>query len=174
MNSLKRLAIFIVSTLVFLFAFQWLLDEFGFRSIFFAFLVNWLVMSWVAVLGQAISFSLPDAYYEIKPFENGGRIYERLGIRLFKKLVRRGPLTLFSPTLRRKADGSLHELEPEMKKAEAGHVIIFVLMLIFVGYAGIRGWFDAVGWLMLFNLAINGYPVMLQRYNRIKLHQKTS
>ena len=30
-------------------------------------------------------------------------------------------------------------------------------------------WFDAAGWLMLFNVLFNGYPVMLQRYNRMRL-----
>jgi len=173
MNLLKRLLLFVASTSVFLFAFQWTLNAFGFRSVFFAFLINWLVMSWVAVMGQVIHFYFPEAYYEIRPFERDGQIYERLGIRFFKKLVRRGPLTLFNPTIRHQAGESFQDLEPEMKRAETGHTIIFALMLILVGYAGIRGWFDAAGWLMLFNIIINGYPVMLQRYNRIKIHQET-
>jgi hypothetical protein len=29
-------------------------------------------------------------------------------------------------------------------------------------------WFDAAAWLMLFNIFFNGYPVMLQRYNRLR------
>jgi len=65
-----------------------------------AFLINWLAMSWVAIIGQVVRFSFAPEYYGAKPFERTGRVYERLGIRLFKKLVRREPLSIFSPTLR--------------------------------------------------------------------------
>ena len=30
---------------------------------------------------------------------------------------------------------------------------------------------SAAGWIVVFNLLANGYPVMLQRYNRALLHQ---
>jgi len=153
---------------------MWLLDSFGFRSLIFAFLINWLVMSWVAVIGPIVHLSFAPGYYTIKPFEQTGQVYERLGIRPFKRLVRRGPLSLFSPTLRFPKDKTvpaLRGLETEMRKAETGHVLIFVVMLLFVGYALLQGWLDAVAWLLLFNILINGYPIMLQRYNRIKLQE---
>jgi len=38
-------------------------------------------------------------------------------------------------------------------------------------YALLRGWFDAAAWLLAFDVLINGYPIMLQRYNRIKLQE---
>ena len=113
-------------------------------------------------------------YYDIKPFEQTGQVYERLGIRLFKRLVRRGPLSIFSPTLRFPKDktiSALRNLDNEMRKAETGHVLIFVMMLLFVSYALLKGWLDAVGWMLVFDIIINGYPIMLQRYNRIKLQE---
>lgn len=58
-----------------------------------------------------------------------------------------------------------------MRNAETGHVYVFVLMLVCVSAALLQGWFDAAGWMALFNLIINGYPIMLQRYNRIKLQE---
>jgi hypothetical protein len=58
-----------------------------------------------------------------------------------------------------------------MRKAETIHGFHFMLMLLFVSYALLRGWFDAVGWMLAFNVIINGYPIMLQRYNRIKLQE---
>jgi hypothetical protein len=131
-------------------------------------------MSWVAIAGQAVDFSLPARYYDIQAFERTGQVYERLGIRLFKRLVRRGPLSIFSPTLRfpkEKTISALRHLDDEMRKAETGHVFIFMLMLLFSSYALLRGWFDAVGWMLVFNVIINGYPIMLQRYNRIKLQE---
>jgi hypothetical protein len=174
MEILKRLILFTIATIVAIFLLVWSLDSFGFQSPVFAFLVNWLVMSWVAVNGQVVHLSFAPSYYDIKPFEQTGQVYERLGIRLFKRLVRRGPLSMFSPTLRFPKDKTipaLRTLETEMRKAETGHVLIFVVMLLFVCYALLQGWLDAVAWMLLFDILINGYPIMLQRYNRIKLQE---
>jgi hypothetical protein len=174
MQVFKKLALFTVATIAAVFLIIWSLDAFGFRSPISAFLVNWLAMSWVAIAGQAVHFSFPLRCYDIKAFERTGQVYERLGVRLFKRLVRRGPLSIFSPTLRfpkEKTISALRHLDDEMRKAETGHVFIFMLMLLFSSYALLRGWFDAVGWMLVFNVIINGYPIMLQRYNRIKLQE---
>ena len=131
-------------------------------------------MSWVAIIGQFVHFSFPPKYYDIRPFEQTGQIYERLGIRIFKQLVRRGPLSIYSPTLRfpkEKTISGLINLESEMRKAETGHVLIFFLMLVFEGYALLQGWFDAFAWILLFNILFKGYPIMLQRYNRVILRE---
>lgn len=152
----------------------WTWGSFGFRSPVSAFLVNWLTMFWVAAIGQVVHLSFAPGYYRVRPFERTGQVYERLGIRLFKKLVRRGPLSIFSPTLRfpkEKTVSALQGLLNEMRKAETGHALIFVLVLLFVGYVSLKGWLDAVAWMLLFNILINGYPIMLQRYNRIRLQE---
>jgi hypothetical protein len=153
----------------------WVFVSFAFRSPIFAFLINWLVISWVAILGQFVTFPyFPSTYYEIKPFEQSGRVYERLGISLFKKMVRRGPFSVFSPTLRfpaQKTAPALKNLENEMRKAETSHMAIFFMVLLPGIYALFKGWFDAAAWFLLFNTLFNGYPVMLQRYNRIKIKE---
>ena len=132
-------------------------------------------MSWVAIMGQFVTFpSFSPAYYKIKSFEQSGRFYEWLGICLFKKMVRRGPFSIFNSTLRfpaKKTTPALRNLENKMRKAETSHVAIFFMILLLVGYAFFKGWLDAVVWLLLFNTLFNGYPVMLQRYNRIKIQE---
>jgi len=174
METLKKFLVFIAATAAAIALVLWTWGSFGFRSPVSAFLVNWLMMSWIAVIGQVVHLSFAPGYYRKKPFERTGQVYERLGIRLFKKLVRRGPLAIFSPTLRfpkEKTALTLQSLLGEMQKAETGHALIFVLVLLFVGYALLQGWLDAVAWMLLFNILVNGYPIMLQRYNRIKLQE---
>ncbi len=174
MEIFKRLFLLVGATVAVILLGVWSFDSFGFRSPLFALLVNWLVMSWIAIVGQVAHFSFAASYYKPRPFERTGQIYERVGIRLFKSLVRRGPLAVFSPTLRfptEKTVAALRALDDKMRQAETGHALIFVLMLLFAGYALISGWLDAVVWLLLFNILINGYPIMLQRYNRIKLQE---
>ena len=174
METLKKLLLFTVATVAAISLILWTGGSFGFRSPVSAFLVNWLTMSWMAVTGQVVHLSFAPGYYRVKPFERTGQVYERLGIRLFKKLVRRGPLSIFSPTLRlpkEKTVPALRDLENEMRKAETGHAVIFVLVLLFAGYLLLKGWLDAVVWTMFFNMLINGYPIMLQRYNRVKMQE---
>jgi hypothetical protein len=174
MQYLKRFISLAIAAVVAVLLILWLVDAFGVSSPLFAFLANWVAMSWVAFSGQFFQISFPPAYYAPRSFERAGRIYELLGIRLFKALVRRGPLAIFSPTLRfpeERTVPALRALESEMRKAETGHVLIFVLILVFVGYFLLRGSLDAAAWLLLFNIPINGYPIMLQRYNRIKLQE---
>jgi len=174
MQVIKNFMLFTVATVAVVYLTIWCLDAFGFRSPIFAFLVNWIAMSWVAIVGQFVHLFLPSRYYDINILERTGQIYEYLGIRLFKRLVRRGPLSIFSPTLRfpnERTVSALRNLDQEMRKAEAGHMFIFILVFLFIGYALLRRWLDAVGWMLLFNIIINGYPIMLQRYNRIKLQE---
>ena len=150
----------------------WFLRVFGFRSPVFAMLLNWMCMTWMVVAGQFFNFTLPPCYYAINSFERSGHVYERLGIRWFKRLMRREPLSRLNPTLRLSQDrtlSALRRLDQEMCKAETSHVYIFIFMLLLIVYALLHQWLDAVIWLLAFNLILNGYPIMLQRYNRGKL-----
>jgi hypothetical protein len=150
----------------------WSWQTSGRRSPGFVFLLTWLVMTWVGVTSRVISVSLPSRYYTIKHLERSGRLYERLGVRVAKRLLRRGPLAVFNPTLRLPTErnaSTLADLDAAMRHAETGHVISLVPILLFGGYAAVRGWPDAVIWSVIFNVVVNGYPIMLQRYNRNRL-----
>ncbi len=56
-----------------------------------------------------------------------------------------------------------------MCKTETGHFIIGSIVILMAGYALFKGWWETAGWLVLFDILINAYPVMLQRYNRARL-----
>ena len=48
-----------------------------------------------------------------------------------------------------------------------GSLIGFTLVV--VGHAVLRGWWAPAAWTLLFDVVLNGYPVLLQRYNRALL-----
>jgi hypothetical protein len=175
MNIIKRILVIASTSVVVVYLVGWSAEAFGVRSPLFAFLANWLVMAWGAITGQVWELLLPAGYYRLRAFESDGGVYEYLGIRWFKKLVRHGPLTVFAPTLRSKRKitelprAELITLQREMCKTETGHLAIGLVAALMAGYALLRGWWDAAGWLLLFNILINAYPVMLQRYNRARL-----
>lgn len=174
MEILKKLALFMIATMVAVFLIAWSLHLFGFRSPMTAFVVNWFVLAWTATVTLIARLSLPPAYYTSRPFERTGAVYERIGIRRVKRLLRRGPLRVLSPTLRLPRERTLpalRNLDNEMRKAETAHVITLLSMLPVAGYALVKGWLDAGTWMLLFSLLINVFPILLQRYNRIKLQE---
>jgi Glycosyl-4,4'-diaponeurosporenoate acyltransferase len=153
----------------------WSLQAFGARSAWFAFLVVWLPMAWLGTVSRFARPRLPERYHALRGFERDGRPYELLGVRLFKRLLRRGPLAVFNPDLHLPADPTpcnLTHLDQRMRDAEASHFILFVMTLGVVANAAARGWWSAAGWTLLFDVLFNGYPVMLQRYNRALLSRR--
>ena len=154
---------------------SWSLDSFGARSVWFAFCVVWLPMVWLGTVSRFVVPRLPASYHALREFELDGRIYEILGVRLVKWLLRRGPLAVFNPDLhipKERTPAKLAHLEQRMKDAEASHFILLVLTLGVVFHAAARGWWGAAAWTLLFDVLVNGYPVMLQRYNRSRLRQR--
>jgi Glycosyl-4,4'-diaponeurosporenoate acyltransferase len=144
----------------------------GATSAAFAFLVVWVPMTWLGTVSRFCQPRLPQRYHELRDVERDPWLYELLGVRLVKRLLRRGPLAVFNPGLHLPAERSpehLAELEQRMKDAEASHFVLLVAMLGIVINAAARGWWVAAGLTLLFDVLMNGYPVMLQRYNRVLL-----
>ena len=149
----------------------------GPSSAAFAFVVVWAPMAWLGTVSRLFQPRLPGQFHELRDFERDPRLYERVGVRFVKRLLRRGPLAAFNPRLHLPAERSperLAELEQAMNDAEASHFILLVAALGVVINAAVRGWWLAAGLTLLFNLLMNGCPVMLQRYNRVLLHARFS
>jgi hypothetical protein len=147
----------------------------GATSAAFALLVVWVPMTWLGTVSRIFQPRLPRRYHELREVERDPRLYELLGVRLVKRLLRRGPLAVFNPGLHLPAERSperLAQLEQGMKDAEATHFVLLVAMLGIVINAAARGWWVAAGLTLLFDVLMNGYPVMLQRYNRVLLHAR--
>lgn len=147
----------------------------GADSAAFAFLVVWLPMTWLGTVSRVVQPRLPASYHDLREFERDGRLYERLGVRLVKRLLRRGPLAVFNPDLHLPADRSpehLAHLDQRMRDAEASHFMLLVATSGIALNAAARSWWTAAVLTVVFNALLNGYPVMLQRYNRVRLHQR--
>ncbi len=141
----------------------------------FAFLVVWVPMTWMGTVSRVWRPRLPDAVHRLRPVEQDGRLYERLGVRWFKRLLRRGPLAVFNPDLHLPAERSperLAHLDQRMRDAEAAHGLLFVATLGVVLHALARGWWTAAALTLVFDVLLNGYPVMLQRDNRARLRRR--
>ena len=107
MENLKKLTLFMITTIVTVFLIIWSLRSFGFHSPIAALVVNWMILSSIATVTLLAHLSFPSVYYDAKPF----------------------------------------------------------------GYVAVNGWLDALIWILLFDVLINIYPIILQRYNCIKLQE---
>lgn len=133
----------------------------GTTSAAFAFLVVWSPMTWLGTVSRIIQPRLPRRYQELRDFERDPRLYELLGVRLVKRLLRRGPLAGFNPGLHLPAEPSperLAELEQRMKDAEASHLILLVATLGVVINAVAQGWWLAAALTLLFDVLYERLP----------------
>jgi hypothetical protein len=149
--------------------------RFGPRSSTFAFTIVWVPMTWLGTVSRVAQPRLPTSCHELRAFERDGRVYEIFGVKIVKQLLRRGPIAFFNPDLHLPVERSperLAHLEQRMKDAEASHAILLVGTLPIVLHAASRKWWKVAGATLMFDVALNGYPVMLQRYNRARLRQR--
>jgi hypothetical protein len=120
---------------------------------------------------------LPESYYRPKAWEAGGRIYEALGVHLFRKVAPYGDL--LTPRKRRgdpryrllSSRGSLPRRVKETRGGEMSHSILLLMGVFTAAYAVRIGW---VGWAVILtagNALCNLYPILLQRYVRNRIYE---
>jgi hypothetical protein len=149
--------------------------RFGPDSVAFGFVAAWAPMAGLGTLSRAITIRLPKRWYLVRAFERDGRLYEALGVRVAKAALRRGPLAVFNPGLHLPGDPTpqrVRVLDGRMREAEASHTILFAVTIAAALGALARGRRRTAGAMMVANIAMNGYPLMLQRYNRILLARR--
>ena len=140
------------------------------RSIVFAFGVNWVLMMWAIMFASTVvPLRLPAQYYATRRFEKAGRVYDRVGVRWYRRALRR-VLWSVSPALLRSQPAARETMIERTKDAETGHLFILLVITGITVWVFASGWWDAAGWLLLFNLLHNGYPVLSMRQLRARLN----
>ena len=127
--------------------------------------------------GAMLALFLPAGYYRPRQFELSGRIYERLGVRWFKRWTPDGDYV--ARYIRRFFPGhkvipsrrSLGALDVRTRRSEQGHLLWLLVTATPILYALVCGWAVLASWLFLGNLVINVYPIMLQRYTRARVQR---
>jgi hypothetical protein len=139
-----------------------------------ALVLNAFLVSEVAGFSDALPLPMPAWYLRSRRFEQPW-LYEWLGIRAFKKLMRSRLYRRVNPDFQLIGGRSgLPALREKMHASEIAHGLAFLAAAAFAAGALSFRWLDAAAWITLFNVLFNGYPVMLQRYNRIRLQRLTS
>jgi hypothetical protein len=139
------------------------------RSVAFAFAINWALMGFAYVVWLVVPIRLGRGYYRVRSVEHDGRLYELLGVRLFQRILRllklhgRRP---FPGYVRGPTGGA--SLVATTLGPETAHLLIFAVVSGVAVDATLRGWWNTAGWLMLFNIVLNLYPVLSLRFVRAR------
>jgi len=144
-------------------------------SILYAFAVNWGLMGFAFAAGLIVPLRFAPSYYQVFPFERGGDVYERLGVRAFQRMLRRARVHGAAPFPRYRPEaGGLARLATDTYGPEAAHAVIFLIVLVVAADALRRGWWDTALWLTAFNIALNAYPVCSMRHVRARIEAARS
>lgn len=145
----------------------------GVQGFLFAWILNFMLMLFVFAFTETLKSPMTSTYYNDKPWERKGKIYESLGVNFFRKLL----VWIGWEKLNKKANPVEKNIEALMhlhygtKKAELGHLIVFIIVLGFNIFVAFRFGVVQSLWLLVLNIILNLYPVFLQRYNRPRLER---
>lgn len=133
-------------------------------------LVNLAVVTWSCFVLPLRGLPRFDAYFRLRAWERSGRVFHWLGVPLFRALVRRGPLSVFNRALPEAwHSGNRERIESEIRAAEVGHLIAFLLVLVLAAAGLLRHEIERAAWLVALDVPMNLYPVLLQRDHRHRL-----
>lgn len=143
------------------------------ENIFIAFLLNLFVTGVFAFLGFVYPTHrlLPDRYYRIHHASTLNLIYQFMKVDIFKKALlffywgkKENRKKYFNGT-----KGGIHSFVYETKQSEFGHLGAFLVLLFLAVYLGVSGYLVMTAVILLINIIGNLYPVILQRFHRMRL-----
>ena len=134
----------------------------------FAFWLNGLLMVWAVGFYRSKPLQWRNGYFRIRPWETP--VYRALGVPGFQRFLRR--VNWFNREIQLKTGRrGLSYLDHAIRQAEQGHATIFVIIGGFTVFAIVHYGWGTAWWYVLFNVLFNGYPVMVQRYNRARMQR---
>jgi hypothetical protein len=171
-NAWRSFAVGLVTMVIASSGLAYSLSSLPAHPVLFSFCLLWLVTGFIAGTSRERLLQMPKETFCLASWEADGRIYERCGIRQFRWLLLNTPLGWLNPRVRLNVRSpDLDWLEREMQYAEGTHQASFFLGVISAMVAFWTGHRTVAIWLTVFNVAINLYPVMLQRWNRSRLER---
>jgi uncharacterized membrane protein len=142
-------------------------------SISYSIALNFILMIWMSIIQTLLKLELKSSYFNSHPFEDEGRIYKYFGVHLFRKLLALSgwERSRKKETPIRKSLIILEYYEYRTRASECGHRIIAIIIAFISVYVCIAYSFKETIWLIFFNIFMNIYPIIVQRYNRPRVRR---
>lgn len=147
----------------------------GLELFIIAFLLTLFITGIFAFMGFAYPTNklLPKSYYVIKNKKRLNQLYEIMAVKYFKVML----LVLFwgrKENRKKYFDGTKNGIENfiyQTKQSEFGHIGAFITILIISIIIIINGFILLTIFVTLINIIGNLYPVILQRYHRLRVEK---
>lgn len=117
--------------------------------------------------------SLPEKIYKIHEFEKSGKFYQLTGVRAFKTILAKYPFPTFTGKFELKGYSmeSVGRLEKQLIYSETIHFLAFITTFIVILPFGYFRDYRFYYYMTLFNIIVNLYPALVQRYNRNRINR---
>jgi len=142
-------------------------------SLLYSIALNFFLMIWMSIAETLLRPTLKSSYFNCHSFEEKGKIYKYFGVHFFRKL-----LVLSGWERSRKKENPIRKsmilleyYEFRTRASEFGHTIIAIIIALISVYVCIEHSFKESIWLIFFNIFMNLYPIMVQRYNRPRVRR---
>ena len=129
--------------------------------------MSWLISMIIAIVSSAILFRVNPKLFSLAHWENQGEIYERAGIRVFRRLLLHSPLGWINANFHlRTSRTDCRRLLREMNSSEGVHWLTCVVSVV-LAISYLLHHHVVYGYVMLLvRVPFDLYPIMLQRWNR--------
>ncbi len=142
----------------------------GIPSSWLALLLLFYSLALARVARPLFVLTMPRALLPLRRWETNGRVYRRLGVVAFGRLLRRTPLRALNRAVYLDRPGSdPARVRNEVEAAEASHFWVAVVFLIYMADAGLGGQWGVVVGFSLAQLLVNIYPIFHLRHLRARL-----
>lgn len=162
----------IIGTALIVAIMKWLfLSSINHNMFWFSLCFNFTCMSWIGMIELQLRLKLMSSYYNSYYFENGGKIYIFLGVNQFRwvlNIIGWEKIRKLSTPVSRDLN-ALEKYERFTRSGEFGHAIAAIIVLALTIYVYVSYGFRYTVWLVIFNILLNIYPIILQRYNRPRI-----
>ncbi len=140
-------------------------------SFSFAWALNFMLMMCTSIFTEVLNSELSSSYYDSKNWEQKGKVYEKFGVTIFRKIL---VLIGWEKVIRKstpieKNTSALKNLYLQTKKSEFNHLIILIIVSVATVCVAIQYGVIKSLWLVILNVLLNLYPILLQRYNRPRI-----
>ncbi|MGA0560560.1 hypothetical protein ACO2Q8_28100 [Larkinella sp. VNQ87] len=134
----------------------------------FSWVVNFALMFWFTIIESQFKPKLDYRYFASYPFEKEGKLYNSLGVHVYRRFLRlvgwEKQSRMANPV--KKALPALQQCERATRVSELGHTLIALIVLGITVFVAIKYSLAGTVWLLVFNVLLNIYPILVQRYNR--------
>jgi Glycosyl-4,4'-diaponeurosporenoate acyltransferase len=160
------------TAIAFAVSFVMLAQVIGFTSPWLALLLMFNFMGLAKIAEPIFMFRLPSTLSKIRPWEEAGSMYRRLGVQRFGEILRNSPHRHLNPAVYLSpGPPDLRALYRRAASAEATHFYAAVAFSPYIGYLCLSGQFSMGTFFLAVQLLFNVYPILNLRVLRSRLEE---